>query len=300
MRHVVQFSSGLSSYEAAKRVAAKHGTDNLTLLFTDTLFEHPDNYRFLIEAAADVYGVRNAWSIALEANDLPGIREDEIARRKLALVRLSKRAMEFVPGLVWLIEGRTPLEVYRDEKFLGNSRVALCSRILKREVSSRWRDENCDPQNTVLYIGFNYDEQDRMEKARKALSPWRVEFPMDDSPYLLRVHLMQNARERGIQPPRLYFFGFKHANCFGACCQAGQAEWARTHDVLPEVFGVWERGERGLREYLDTDVSMLTDRRCGEKKTLTLTQLRERIAEDTIDFNDTGSCSCFSAGMEVA
>ena len=39
VRHVVQFSGGIQSWAAAKRVAAEHGTDNLTLLFADTKME---------------------------------------------------------------------------------------------------------------------------------------------------------------------------------------------------------------------------------------------------------------------
>ena len=40
MKHVVMFSGGLSSWAAAKRVAAEHGTDDLVLLFSDTLMCH--------------------------------------------------------------------------------------------------------------------------------------------------------------------------------------------------------------------------------------------------------------------
>lgn len=56
MRHVVMFSGGVGSWAAAKRVAERHGTDNLTLLFCDTRMEDDDLYRFLYEAAANVGG----------------------------------------------------------------------------------------------------------------------------------------------------------------------------------------------------------------------------------------------------
>jgi len=35
-------------------------------------------------------------------------------------------------------DGRTPWEVFNDEKFIGNTRVDLCSRILKRERCRKW------------------------------------------------------------------------------------------------------------------------------------------------------------------
>ena len=56
MIHVVSFSGGLGSWMAAKRVAEKYGTENLYLVFCDTLIEDPDLYRFLPEAAEDVGG----------------------------------------------------------------------------------------------------------------------------------------------------------------------------------------------------------------------------------------------------
>lgn len=54
--HIVQFSGGVSSWAAAKRVAAQHGTDDLVLLFCDTKNEDEDLYRFLTQAAKNVGG----------------------------------------------------------------------------------------------------------------------------------------------------------------------------------------------------------------------------------------------------
>lgn len=55
-KHVVQYSGGIGSWAAAMRVAQRHGTENLVLLFADVKDEHPDLYRFLHEGAA-VIGV---------------------------------------------------------------------------------------------------------------------------------------------------------------------------------------------------------------------------------------------------
>lgn len=54
MQHIVFFSSGITAWATARRVAATHGTRNLVLLFADTGVEDPDNYRFLHEAAANI------------------------------------------------------------------------------------------------------------------------------------------------------------------------------------------------------------------------------------------------------
>ena len=53
MKHVVMFSSGIGSWGAGKRVAAKHGKENTILLFMDTKIEDEDNYRTeLVQVAA--------------------------------------------------------------------------------------------------------------------------------------------------------------------------------------------------------------------------------------------------------
>jgi 3'-phosphoadenosine 5'-phosphosulfate sulfotransferase (PAPS reductase)/FAD synthetase len=48
------FSSGISSWAAAKRYAETKGTEGMVLLFADTGIEDPDNYRFLHESAANI------------------------------------------------------------------------------------------------------------------------------------------------------------------------------------------------------------------------------------------------------
>lgn len=94
MHHVVMFSGGIGSWAAAKRVAAKHGTDSLTLLFTDTRVEDPDLYRFLEEGAANVGGRfvrlaegRTIWEVFRDERFLGNHRVDpcsKILKRQMA------------------------------------------------------------------------------------------------------------------------------------------------------------------------------------------------------------------------
>lgn len=56
IKHLVQFSGGVCSWAAAKRVVERHGTDSVVLLFADTLIEDPTLYTFL-DAAAENVGV---------------------------------------------------------------------------------------------------------------------------------------------------------------------------------------------------------------------------------------------------
>ena len=52
--YVVQFSGGVGSYAAARRLVDAHGADQVRLLFADTLIEDADLYRFLDDATADL------------------------------------------------------------------------------------------------------------------------------------------------------------------------------------------------------------------------------------------------------
>lgn len=61
------------------------------------------------------------------------------------LYRFLDEAAANVGGeLVRIADGRTLWDVFRDERFLGNSRVDPCSKILKRKMADRWIAEHCD------------------------------------------------------------------------------------------------------------------------------------------------------------
>jgi hypothetical protein len=49
VKHLVQFSTGLSSAEVAWRLTAEHGPESVVCITADTLREHPDNWRFAEE-----------------------------------------------------------------------------------------------------------------------------------------------------------------------------------------------------------------------------------------------------------
>jgi hypothetical protein len=75
-------------------------------------------------------------------------------------------------------DGRTPFEVYWDVRFLGNSRLAPCSRILKQVPARRWLSAHCDPASTTVYVGIDAGETRRIAGIRLGWSPWTVEFPL--------------------------------------------------------------------------------------------------------------------------
>lgn len=253
--HVVMFSGGIGSWAAAKRIAQQHGTDNLTLLFTDTLIEDEDNYRFLDEAAANVGG---------------------------QLVRLE--------------EGRDPWQVFFDVRFLGGTRGDPCSRILKREMADRWLTANCDPADTIVYVGIDFTEEHRYTRlaARRAEAGWHYEAPLCAPPWLLKRDLLRWAKDEGLTPPRLYGLGFAHANCGGFCVKAGVGHFANLLRTLPDRYAYHEAKEAEFQATTGWQQTILRDRGGGETAPLSLRDLRLRVEADTqIDMFDLGGCGCF-------
>lgn len=258
-RRVVQMSGGITSWAAARRVADQYGTDGLVLLFADTLIEHPDLYRFLDDAAADL-----------------GVPVTRVA------------------------DGRTPTQVFRDRRFIGNSQIAPCSVHLKQIPCRRWLEANADPETTRLYVGIDWTTKDanRLPGIAAGWAPWHVEAPLLNPPYVDKRGWIVEARRRGIREPEMYRLGFEHNNCSGRCVRGGQGQWAHLLQVMPEVFAAAEADEQALQRELGTDATHLKDRVGGETKPLPLVELRRRVeasaAEPLFDAYDWGGCGCMT------
>lgn len=257
MKHVVQFSTGAGSAEVAYRVATEHGVDDLWLLTADTKVEDADNWRFAREVVHDLGLPLGRWIV--------------------------------------LADGRTPMEVGRDLRVVPNNRMAVCSRVLKRELLRRWIDDHCNPYEDTIYLGFDWTEPERHEAAEPHWQPFRIESPLLHPPYVGKPDLLDKFRtERRIEPPRLYGMGFHHANCGGACVRGGQAQWELLLRVNKPLFLDWEAEEQTTRDMLGKDVSILRDRTGGASTPLTLRRFRERLETQPslFDPTDWGACGC--------
>lgn len=270
MHHVVMFSGGIGSWATAKRVAAEHGSTDLTLLFADVKGDNPsphvgedeDCYRFIADAAANV-GAK----------------------------------------LVTVKDGRDIWQVFKDKRFLGNSRQANCSHLLKQKPCRDWLDANCDPADTTVYVGIDWTETHRIPAIKKNYLPYRAVAPMTEKPYLDKQGMIDWATSEGLKPPRMYAQGYPHANCGGGCVRAGKAQFQLLYRNNPERFKEWERNENELRDYLAKDVTILTEERHGTRINLPLTVLRNRIESqpslfDDADDYDFGGCGCFTDDYE--
>lgn len=256
-KHLVQFSTGLSSAEVAWQLTDQYGPGAVVLMTADTLKEHPDNWRF----------ARQVWD------------------------RL---------GCEWikLTDGRTPMQAGRDAKCVPNNQMAVCSKVLKRELLRWYLDANYDPDTDVVYIGYDWSEPHRIKSAKRFWAPWQMSAILAEPPYA--PPLEDLFRSRGIEPPELYKYGLAHSNCAGFCVRGGQAQWALMLKVDRCGYLEWEREAEETRALLGKDVAILRDRckaviaRYGKAQPISLRKFREGIDQqiDIVDDEDWGACGC--------
>ncbi|WP_336214316.1 hypothetical protein [Nonomuraea sp. LPB2021202275-12-8] len=184
--------------------------------------------------------------------------------------------------LVVVKDGRTPFEVFFDEHFLGNSRLAPCSKRLKQIPCRSWLEANCDPATTTVYVGIDAEEQRRLPGVVHGWDGWQVEFPMCDEPYWTKDDMLDECRKLGITVPLLYEIGYPHNNCSGLCVRAGQRQWLLTLQAFPDRYAYAEAEEQRFREEFGKDVSILRETVKGERRPLTLAELRRRFEAGTV------------------
>ena len=216
------------------------------------------------------------------------------------LYRFMDDAKKQIGGkFVHLKDGRDIWQVFKDKRFLGNSRIANCSQLLKQKPSRDWLEKNYTPDNCIIYLGIDWSELHRLPAIEKAYLPYTALAPMTEKPYMDKNQVLEWMEKEGIKPPRLYGMGFAHNNCGGFCVRSGQAQFKKLLENFPERYAYHEQKEEEMRTYLGKDVSILREQVKGEKKRLTMLQLRTRIeAQQTIDEDDWGGCGCFVEGEE--
>lgn len=287
MKRLLMTSGGLCSWATGKRIVLKHGAQDLIHLFADTLYESNGLYRFLIESVAHnegkpvppcaYYVIPPQW---------------EWERRKAALAQMREEAVAYFDTLVWLCDGRSPWEVYRDVKFIGNSQADPCSKHLKRDLLNAWRKANCDPADTITYFGLDWTEDHRLQRVKKLHAPWVCEAPMTEAPLLNKEQMAAWASLSGLTVSQKYNAGYSHDNCDGFCCKAGQAHYKLLLRDNPKFYQ-WNEDQESQARDLIGDYSILKRRAGGESVPLTLKQLRMEIQENQpIDEFDWGGCGC--------
>ena len=237
--HIVSVSSGLGSAFAWKILCDKYGPENVTGVFTDVNGEHPDNYRFLAEV------------------------QYELGSR---LVKIGN-------------DGRTIWDVFIERRFLANTRVDLCSRILKREAFQEWLASHVDPAETTVYLGIDWTEIHRLDRARPYWknSATGLRRRMCEPPYLGKRDAEAWLAAAEITRPALYDMGFESCELRRRLREGrGSATSGSCIFADPKWFwGWWVKGEERVRKHLGKNVAILRDRRGGGPETVSAAGARQ-------------------------
>jgi 3'-phosphoadenosine 5'-phosphosulfate sulfotransferase (PAPS reductase)/FAD synthetase len=215
------------------------------------------------------------------------------------LYRFLPEAAANVGGrLEWIADGRDIWQVFNDRNMMGSTRVDVCSRQLKRDLSKKYVHEH-NPDTTTVYVGIDWSEYHRFERMSRYWHPYRIEAPMTKPPYMTKGDVLDWLKAEGIQPPRLYEMGFKHNNCGGFCVKGGHGQFAHLLRTMPDRYSYHEERERQFRARVGKDVAILRDRRNGTLKPLTLEAFRHRVeASQPIDELDWSACACVDPSEE--
>lgn len=208
MNRIIFFSGGLSSFAVAEWVKEKYSEDNIVLYFTDTCWEHPDLYRFNVEAS-------DKLQLPLLTHSL-GINPVQLMFEKRmvynSMIGDCSKLLKQKVSADFLKKGiRPPVETWRNRE--------------------RLKDEDF-VKDAVLYYGIGFDEAHREPGIRKNWSSFQVEMPMIEFNIWKDVAL----KKYDIKQPALYDMGFSHNNCWGRCVKAGQGHWKLLKDRMPDVF----------------------------------------------------------------
>ena len=291
------YSGGIGSWYTAKRVIKEHGPEDVICLFTDTLIEDDDLYRFLLETTQVMFNLDHRTYLK-RLKSIPPISHKTMDERKKFLMNLGRKVSN-EDHFIWLSDGRDPWDVFKDARFIGNSRIAQCSHELKQNQSREWILSNYSPEECIVYLGIDWTEMHRAKKALKQWKPYNASFPLCTDPLVTKVEMIKLLEKTDIAVPKLYGLKYEHNNCGGACVRGGQGQFINLLRNNRQLYLYHEDKEQEMIKFLGKDVSILTRKVNKKKETLTLRKLREEFESGNvngIDFNDIGGCGCFVDG----
>lgn len=158
MKHIVFFSGGIGSYFTAKRVIEAVGKENTLLLFTDTLMEDSDLYRFMNETVQllgcefiSIADGRTPWDIFEQEQFIGNSKFANCS--KYLKQRMSKRWLKknYKPsecilylGIDWTEEHRTKAPIKNWHPY--EVRFPMCNEpfLTKQEMIDSLKDEGIE------------------------------------------------------------------------------------------------------------------------------------------------------------
>ncbi len=194
-----------------------------------------------------------------------------------------------------LKDGRNPWQVFIYRRYIGNSRLAHCSDVLKTDMVRNFLETNATAGD-ILVLGMDLSELDRIERAEKKWSPRKVSSLLNEFK-CWRPTWKELLKRYNIAEPRLYSFGFPHNNCGGMCVKAGLTQFATLLKYFPDRYK-WHEEWQEYAMYMigPTAKPFLRKVVAGETLYLTLRVFRNMVEAGVIDIDpyDFGGCGCFA------
>ena len=198
--------------------------------------------------------------------------------------------------MVMLADGRDIWELATAKRAIPSVHKGFCSQVLKQDLLDRWYRDNCDPAETMQYVGFDWTEEHRLVRLRARRAPWQVDAPMMWDPPLSKTDALEMVAAAGLPNPLAYQLGLGHNNCLKyGCVKAGRSYWTQLLRLLPESYARSEAEESRMRTMLG-GYSILTEKAGGVTRALPLAELRRRVEQQPDIFDDEadwGPCGCF-------
>jgi hypothetical protein len=281
-KYVVNFSTGLSSFESLRRTIEKFGKKNVIAAFCDVRGDY----------ARDPHAAPSGTNWDGEDDDNYRFLEDVEKLLNIEVVRIRHPQGLGVWGAIFQAKAIT----IRGQALT----FAPCTKRLKMDTMDAFVENLSQKHKVIQVLGLGWMEDDRVVKARRRLGS-DVYFPMTDEPHIQNCDIIKYLRDRGIEPPRSYEMGYPHSNCGGACIKAGQKQWAELLRHNPERYGYNEDQEDWFRDVINPHVAILRDARGGTVKALPLNQFRMEVLygdRDPEPFS-WGGCGCFAPSEQM-
>jgi rhodanese-related sulfurtransferase len=160
------------------------------------------------------------------------------------LYRFVKECCQFLGyELIEDSDGRDIWQVFKENRYMGNTLVDLCSRILKRERSAKFRAQ-FKPEDVIFANGIDVWEEHRHTDALERWLPYTFVAPLIDSGVFDKELLWSIFESHsGIKEPYLYSIGMSHNNCGGFCVKAGLAHYRTLLENDRERYLEFEKKE---------------------------------------------------------
>jgi hypothetical protein len=283
--HIVSVSGGMSSMAVYWQVKNQYPKDKVIAVFCDTIIEHYDLYRFLIEV---IDKVKTNPKDTAKYLKIPVIQE--IEKRKKYLFKLREFCQKAYPNFVWLSADKTPFDIFIKNRLMGNQRIDPCSKYLKREPFRKFVN-NFDHKNTIIYLGLDHDEPKRISAFSELIKPYSCRFPLAENPSIF-PDFLDWMNSKNIKRPLLYGLGFWHNNCGGFCVKAGHKQFKNLLEKMPEDYETFSEMEEDVYKKIGKKYPFIKKVKNGDASFLSMRDFKkESSPSDNVD--DDSSCSCF-------